>query len=53
MKSELVKTALFVLVAAGLTITAAWIEPETRRPGIFSDQGEVLFPQLRDCREGN
>jgi hypothetical protein len=48
MKSEALKTVLFVTAAAALTVTAAWIEPETRRPGIFSDQGEVLFPQLRD-----
>ena len=48
MKSEAIKTVLFVTAAAALTVTATWIEPENRRPGIFSDQGEALFPLLRD-----
>lgn len=38
------------LLAAALILAAAasWFEPEARRPEIFSDQGEPLFPDFRD-----
>jgi hypothetical protein len=48
MKSEVVKTSVFVVAAAILVTVAAWVEPEAARPEIFSDQGELLFPQFRD-----
>ncbi len=43
------KTAAFVAAAVILTATAAWMNPEARRPAIFSDQGEALFPRLGDA----
>ena len=48
MSSETTKTGVFVVGAIALMGLAAWVEPETRRPRIFSDQGETLFPRLRD-----
>ncbi len=48
MKSELARTTLYVAAALALVIAAAWVEPESYRPEIFSDQGEAFFPQFRD-----
>ena len=48
MKSELAKTSLFLVAALVLVAAANWIEPEAARPGVFSDQGEPLFPRFRD-----
>ena len=45
---ETTKTALFCAAAVGLAIAAAVVEPETRTPEIFADQGEVFFPRLTD-----
>ncbi|MCC7157342.1 MAG: DUF4340 domain-containing protein [Bryobacterales bacterium] len=47
MKQALI-TLAFVVGALGLTIAAVSVEPEARRPSIFSDQGEELFPAFRD-----
>jgi hypothetical protein len=47
-KSQVIKTGVFVLGAVGLTVAAAWINPAGRRAEIFNDQGEPLFPKLRD-----
>lgn len=48
MKSELVKTGLFLAAGLALALAANWVEPEAARPQIFSDQGEPLFPRFRD-----
>ena len=47
MKSELLKTGVFVVAAVVLAAAAAWIEPEAATPGILSDEGEPLFPNSR------
>lgn len=41
-------TMAFVAAALGLTLAAISIEPEARRPSVFSDQGEEFFPAFRD-----
>ncbi len=46
--NESVKTLAFVIVAAGLAITAAVVEPETATPKILSDEGEAFYPNFRD-----
>jgi len=48
MKSELLKTTLFVAAALVLVFAANWVEPEAARPEILSDEGEPLFPDFRD-----
>jgi hypothetical protein len=48
MRNELARTALFAAAGVALVAAAAWIEPESARPDIFSDQGEALFPGFRD-----
>jgi hypothetical protein len=48
MSNDLARTAAFLAVGIGLAAAAAWIEPESARPDIFSDQGEALFPAFRD-----
>jgi hypothetical protein len=45
---EPAKTALFCAAAVGLAIAAAVVEPGSKPPEIFSDQGEVFFPRLTD-----
>ena|SRR5687768_3644872 len=48
MRNEVGRTLLFVAAGVALVAAAAWIEPESARPDIFSDQGEPLFPAFRD-----
>jgi hypothetical protein len=48
MKSESLKTAIWLAAALCLVIAAALVEPEARQSAIFSDQGETLFPRLTD-----
>ena len=48
MKRESLKTLAFLGVAAALVAAAVWVEPEARKSAIFSDQGEALFPALKD-----
>jgi len=45
---EGIKTAAFCAGAAALAIAAAVVEPESRAPEVFSDQGQVFFPRLVD-----
>lgn len=45
---EPTKTAIFCAAAVGLAIAAAVVEPGSKPPEIFSDQGEVFFPRLTD-----
>ena len=49
MKNELLKTGIWVAAAIVLVVVAASVEPEARKAAIFSDQGETLFPLLRDA----
>jgi hypothetical protein len=48
MNRETLKTLAAGVAAAALLLAAAWVEPEARRPEIFSDQGESLTPDFRD-----
>jgi hypothetical protein len=48
MSGERVKTGGFLGAAAVLAALAAYVEPESARPEIFSDQGEVFFENFRD-----
>jgi hypothetical protein len=48
MNRETVKTLAAAGAAVALLVAAAWVEPEARRPEIFSDQGESLTPDFRD-----
>ena len=48
MKREMLKTSAFVFAAVTLVAAAAWIQPESSKSVIFSDQGEALFPAFRD-----
>ena len=47
---ESIKTLVFLLVAAGLAITASVVEPESATPKILSDQGEDFYPQFKDAQ---
>ncbi|MFN7922479.1 MAG: DUF4340 domain-containing protein [Bryobacteraceae bacterium] len=51
MKSELLKTGLFIAGAAIITAAAAWFEPESARSEIFSDTGQTFFPEFRDISQ--
>ncbi len=51
MKSELVKTGLFVAVALALVAAASWVQPEAARPEMLSDEGEPLFPEFRNISD--
>lgn len=51
MKSELLKTTLFVAAALILAASANWVEPVAVRPEILSDEGELLFPEFRDVMD--
>ncbi|MEZ5360820.1 MAG: DUF4340 domain-containing protein [Bryobacterales bacterium] len=46
--SELTKTLLFCLGAAVLTAAAVVVDPGASAPEIFSDQGELFFPNFTD-----
>jgi hypothetical protein len=46
--SELKKTLLFCLGAAVLTAAAVVVDPGASEPEIFSDQGELFFPDFTD-----
>ncbi len=48
MRSEVGKTALFVIAALALVAAASWIEPEAMSPEVLSDEGEPLFPEFGD-----
>jgi Domain of unknown function (DUF4340) len=45
---ELQKTALFCVVAVVLAAAAVVVDPGTATPEIFSDQGEVFYPDFTD-----
>lgn len=45
---ETAKTAAFLAAALALAVVAALRRPERIRPEIFSDQGELFYPQFRD-----
>jgi hypothetical protein len=47
-KRQALITLACVAAAFTLTLTAFLVQPEARRPEIFSDQGEPLFPEFRD-----
>ena len=51
MKSEFVKTGLFLAAALVLVAAANWIEPGAATPAILSDEGQPLFPDFRDVKE--
>ncbi len=46
--NELIRTALFCLVAVTLVVAASVVDPGAVRPEIFSDQGQVFYPQFTD-----
>ncbi|MCB1019569.1 MAG: DUF4340 domain-containing protein [Acidobacteria bacterium] len=46
--SELTKTLLFCVGAAVLTAAAVVVDPGSSTPEIFSDQGELFFPNFTD-----
>jgi hypothetical protein len=48
MKSELAKTGLFIMGSFALLAVAARFEPEATPSTIFSDAGELFFPEFRD-----
>ena len=48
MKSELLKTTLFVAAAAAIAAVAAWVEPPAYKADVFEDQGEQFFPGFRE-----
>ena len=48
MKSELLKTTLFVAAAAAAAGVAAWIEPPAYKAEVFEEQGEQFFPGFRE-----
>ena len=48
MRSELAKTLLAIAGAVALTVAAVSVRPGERAAEVFSDQGELLFPQLQD-----
>ncbi|HXK58321.1 MAG TPA: DUF4340 domain-containing protein [Acidobacteriota bacterium] len=45
---EKLTTLIFVAFAAGLAITAAWVEPERATQSLFDDQGEYFYPDFKD-----
>jgi len=45
--NELARTGLFVAGAAALIAAAGWIRPDATPAEIFSDTGEVFFPNFR------
>jgi hypothetical protein len=46
--NELTKTLIFIAGAVVLAAAAVVIDPGTSTPEVFSDQGEVFFPQFTD-----
>jgi hypothetical protein len=46
--NELTKTALFCLVAAALVAAAVMYDPGAVTPKIFSDQGQLFYPNFTD-----
>ncbi len=48
MKSEILKTGAFLVVAIALAAAANWIQPEAATPEVLSDEGEPFFPDFRD-----
>ncbi len=47
--NELKKTILFVLVASVLAVSAVLVDPSSRTPDVFSDQGEAFYPNFTDA----
>jgi hypothetical protein len=45
---EITKTLLFVAAAALLVAAASIVDPGTISPGVFSDQGELFYPDFTD-----
>lgn len=50
MKNELRQTFLFCLAAAVLAAAAVVVDPGANTPDIFSDQGELFFPEFTDAQ---
>jgi hypothetical protein len=48
MRNESLRTACFIAAAAALVGAAAYIQPVAYQEEIFSDQGQVFFPDFRD-----
>src|SRR5262245_29157119 len=48
--SETLKTAGFLAVALALVVAASVTQPERRTAAVFSDEGEVFYPQFRDAQ---
>ncbi|MBM3811472.1 MAG: DUF4340 domain-containing protein [Acidimicrobiia bacterium] len=48
MNNQLLRTSAFVVAAIAMVATAAWIQPVAYEEQIFSDQGEIFFPNFRD-----
>lgn len=46
--NEILKTAVYVGVAAGLASFALWVTPTDASPPLFDDQGEAFFPDFDD-----
>ncbi len=46
--NELKKTILFCLVASVLAVSAVIVDPGSRTPEVFSDQGEAFYPSFTD-----
>jgi hypothetical protein len=49
-KNPILATGMFVGAAAILTVAAAWVQPDSYRTEIFSDQGEPFFPNFTDAQ---
>ncbi len=48
MNREAAKTGLFAAAGILAAALAAWVQPESYRPDVFSDQGEPFFDRFRD-----
>ncbi len=46
--TETVKTAGFLVCAAGLVVAAAMVQPEHYTPAALSDEGQPFYPNFRD-----
>ena len=46
--SEWLRTAIFCVLAVAISTAAVLVDPGSRTPGIFDDQGETFFPAFDD-----
>jgi hypothetical protein len=51
MKSELLKTGLFVAAAGVALAVAAWVEPGAYKAEVFDDVGQPFFPRFTDVND--